>query len=61
MVRASRITHDEMLEIAGEKIADFCRGYKLYKGIKVHHDGMLIAGIIYSKLWAVLFFGLLSF
>ncbi|XP_052089115.1 uncharacterized protein LOC127725835 [Mytilus californianus] len=43
MVRANRITHDEMLKLAGEKIADFCRGYKLYHGKRVHHDGMIIA------------------
>ncbi|XP_071133873.1 uncharacterized protein [Mytilus edulis] len=42
-VRASQITHDEMLELAGEKIADFCRGYKPYKGYTVHHGGMLVA------------------
>ncbi|CAC5378216.1 unnamed protein product [Mytilus coruscus] len=39
-VRANRITHDEMLKMAGEKIADFCRGYKLYYGRKVANDGM---------------------
>ncbi|CAC5413665.1 unnamed protein product [Mytilus coruscus] len=43
MVRASRITHDEMLKMAGKNIADFCEGYKLYHAKKVNHDGMLIA------------------
>lgn len=46
MVRASRITHDEMLKMAGKKIADFCEGYKLYHVKKVNHDGMLIAAMI---------------
>ncbi|VDI70688.1 Hypothetical predicted protein [Mytilus galloprovincialis] len=44
MVRANRITHDEMLKMAGEKIADFCRGYKLYYGKKIAVDSMLRAG-----------------
>lgn len=46
MVRAHRISLDTMLKIAGEKIADFCQGYKLYVGEKVNQDGMLLAGML---------------
>lgn len=49
-VVANRITHDEMLKMAGKKIADFCRGYTLYYGKKVANDSLLRAGIHYIKL-----------
>lgn len=43
LVRAHPITSDEMLQIAGEKLAEFCRGYKLFNGERVEHDGIPIA------------------
>ncbi|XP_052089116.1 uncharacterized protein LOC127725836 [Mytilus californianus] len=43
LVRAHPITPDEMLKIAGEKLAEFCRGYKLFNGERVQHDGVHIA------------------
>lgn len=46
-VRANRITHDELLKMAGEKIADFCKGYKLYYGRKVAYDVMPSTGTHY--------------
>lgn len=36
-----------MLKMAGENIADFCRGYKLYYGKQIANDGLLRAGMHY--------------